>query len=112
MSALLCNDVRMDLGMLRDLAAERSARWAASGLSCEVIDGPLTDKPASWLVLRATPVLEQGAVVGQLTVWVSGEAEMDWGTPDTGGERHYDLGSREDLSRCIDDLEAALRACP
>lgn len=105
MSALPCKDVRMDLGMLRDIAASRSARWEDVGFGWEVVDGPLTDKPASWLVLSAN------AVLGQLTVWVSGEAEMDWGTPDNGGERHYDLDTRDDLSKCVDDLEAALRAC-
>ena len=47
--------------------------------------------------------------LGQLTVWTSGEADMDWGTPDNGGSRHYDLESRDDLNRCLDDLEAELR---
>ena len=88
--------------MLHEIAAERRARWEAAGVGWEVIDGPLTDKPASWLILSGS------AAIGQLTVWVSGEAEMDWGTPDNGGERHYDLGTREALSACVSDLEGAV----
>lgn len=65
----------------------------------------LRDKPASWLVLNAN------AALGQLTVWVSGEAQMDWGSPSDGGARHYDLASVDDLRRCVDDLEAALIGC-
>lgn len=103
--AVACKDVQMDLGLLHDIAAERSVRWTDDGLGWKIVDGPLTDKPASWLVLSAN------AVAGQLTVWVSGEAEMDWGTQDNGGERHYDLDSRDDLSQCVDDLEAALKDC-
>lgn len=67
------------------------------------MEGPVTDEQASWLILSADDAL------GQLTVWVSGEAEMDWGTPDNGGTRHYDLESRRDLNRCVDELEAELR---
>src|SRR5687767_6332215 len=78
---------------------------AETGIGWEIVDGPPTNKPASWLILSANGVL------GQLTVWVSGEAEMDWGTPSNGGERHYDVTSKDDLSQCIDDLEAALDSC-
>lgn len=88
--------------MLHEIAAERSARWEAAGVRWELVDGPLTAKPAAWLILDGT------ATMGQLTVWVSGEAEMDWGTPETGGERHYDLESREALSACVTDLEVAV----
>ena len=70
--------------------------------SWEVVHGPPTDKPAAWLILRGE------TSVGQLTVWVSGEAEMDWGTPEEGRERHYDLNSREALSACVTDLEDAV----
>jgi hypothetical protein len=41
-------------------------------------------------------------------VWVSGEAEMDWGTPESAGQRHYDVAFVEDLPSCVDDLESAL----
>ena len=92
----------MDLGMLHELAAERRARWEAAGVRWEVVDGPLTDKPASWLIL------DGHKAIGQVTVWVSGEAEMDWGTPEDGGERHYDLDSREALVACVNDLEGSV----
>lgn len=95
----------MELGRLREVAEERSARWAGRGIVWEIVHGPLRDKPASWLVLNAN------AALGQLTVWVSGEAQMDWGSPSDGGARHYDLASVDDLRRCVDDLEAALIGC-
>lgn len=97
-----CEDVRVELGMLHEIAAERRVRWEAAGIGWEIADGPLTDKPASWLILTG----DTG--IGQLTVWVSGEAEMDWGPPNNGGGRHYDLDSREALSACVTDLEGAL----
>jgi hypothetical protein len=43
-----------------------------------------------------------------LTVGVSGEAEMDWGAPDQGGERHYEVPSHEDMRDCVTDLEDAV----
>ena len=48
--------------MLHDVAAERRPRWEAAGVDWEVVDGPLTDKPASWLILTGV------ASMGQLTV--------------------------------------------
>ena len=89
----------MNLALLHDIAGERRAEWEAAGARWEVVDGPPTDKPASWLILDGRSAL------GQLTVWVSGEAEVDWGTPENGGERHYDLDSREALLGCVRDLE-------
>lgn len=97
------DSARVELSLLRAVSEERRARWRHAGLTCELVEGPPTDEPASWLILGVNDAL------GQLTVWVSGEAEMDWGTPDDGGSRHYDLESRDDLNRCVDDLEAALR---
>lgn len=72
----------MDLALLNEVAAERRARWEAAGIAWQVVEGPPTDKPASWLILSGHEAL------GQVTVWVSGEAEMDWGTPEDGGGRH------------------------
>jgi hypothetical protein len=94
-----CEDERVELALLHGLAAERRARWESAEFTWEVVDGPPTDKPAAWLVLHGP----QGS--GQLTVWVSGEAELDWGTPTLGGERHYDLDSPESLAACVTDLE-------
>jgi hypothetical protein len=92
----------VDLVLLHEIAAERRGHWEAAGIGWEVVDGPPTDKPAAWLILRGD------TSVGQLTVWVSGEAEMDWGTPDSGCERHYDLDSLKAMRACVTDLEEAV----
>ena len=97
-----CEDSRVDLALLHEVAAERRGRWEAAGLRWVVVDGPLTEKPAAWLIL------ENDTDLGQLTVWFSGEAEMEWGTPERGGERHYDLDSSGALSACVTDLERAV----
>jgi len=55
----------------------------------------LTDKPAAWLILS------KDEIAGQLTVWSSGEAEMQCGTLEHLDARHYDA--------CVSDLEDALR---
>ena len=92
----------MDLRNLHYVASERNAAWTEAQIGWTVVDGPLTDKPAAWLIL------DSGANLGQLTVWVSGEAEMDWGTREIGGERHYELASIEELRAAIYDLEQAV----
>ena len=33
---------------------------------------------------------------------------MDWGTPQRGDSRHYELDSREALGVCVSELEDAL----
>lgn len=76
------------LAWLHDIAEERCAVWEQAGTRWEIVDGPLTEKPAAWLTLTSRDM------VGCLIVWMSGEAEMEWGTPDRGGERHFDLDSR------------------
>ncbi|MGW5195184.1 hypothetical protein ACWEOO_38435 [Kribbella sp. NPDC004138] len=91
----------MDPTELHAIAHERRERWAEAGAVHEVVDGPLTDKPAAWLILS------KDELAGQLTVWSSGEAEMQWGTLEHLDARHYD--AVEDLRTCVSDLEAALR---
>lgn len=103
MSALPATMCGMDLAALHDIADERRQYWAEVGARCEVIDGPLTDKPAAWLILS------KDQAIGQLAVWASGEAEMDWGTPQHAQSRHYDLDTLGDLRSCVSDLEDALR---
>lgn len=93
----------MNLAALHDIADERREHWAEAGALCEVVDGPLTDKSAAWLILS------KAEVAGQLTVWVSGEAEMEWGrSPEYVDARHYDIDTVEDLRACVSDLEDAL----
>lgn len=94
--------VPVDLALLHLIADERRVSWDEAGVQAKVINGPVTDKPAAWLVLN------NNDTIGQLTVWVTGEAEMDWGTQEDGGERHYDLGSADSLRACVADLERAV----
>ena len=97
--------VPVDLALLHLIVDERRGSWDEAGVQAEVTNGPVTDKPAAWLVLN------NNDKIGQLTVWVSGEAEMDWGnwgTPEDGGERHDDLGSADSLRACVTDLERAV----
>jgi hypothetical protein len=54
----------------------RCSAWQAQGLSVEYRQGAETPKPAAWVVL------ESPQASGQLTVWVSGEADMDIGPVD------------------------------
>lgn len=56
------------------------------------------EKPAAWLTVAL------GERTGRLIVWTSGEAEMDWGTPDSGGQRHYDLESSASPRACVDEV--------
>ncbi|WP_132193902.1 MULTISPECIES: hypothetical protein [Kribbella] len=102
MSALPATMYGMNLAALHAIADERREHWAEAGALCEVVDGPLTDKPAAWLILSTDKF------AAQLTVWVSGEAEMEWGTPERGDARHCDIDTLEDLRACVSDLEDAL----
>jgi hypothetical protein len=104
-----CKDARVDPEQLHETARERSARWENSSVEWQMIDGPQTPKPAAWLQLR-TDTAE-----GQLTAWVSGEAEMDWSIAKeawTNHAPHYDLESTADLRTCVDDLERNLGLTP
>lgn len=99
-----CQTALMDVSLLSALAAERRDLWVSAGVTWELSDSPLTDKPASWLVLTS------GAAVGQLTLWVTGEAELAWGDTESGEthQRHHDLVSTESLRSCLTDLESVL----
>ena len=94
--------IAMDLGSLHQIASERRARWERAGASRAVVDGSPTDKPAAWLTL------DTAGASGQLILWVSGEAEMEWGTSAVDGQRHYDLDSASALRTCVDELESVL----
>ena len=88
---------------LETVALERSAQWAKVGLTRQYSEGPPTDNPAVWLALRGPNAY------AFLTVWSSGDAEMDWGVEGDAHARHYNLASVNDLA-CIDDPEAVLSA--
>lgn len=92
-----------DLDWLDREVADRESSWRESGATWTVARGPLTDKPAAQLNVETPQCL------GELIVWVSGEAEMMWGPTASATERihqeHYDLSGSEGLRSCLDDLE-------
>ncbi len=96
----------MDLGLLDDAVAARRARWEAARVTWEIVRGPVTDKPAA--SLRA----EAPTAVAELTLWVSGEADLTHaGLVPVVTElaiEHYELTSALGLAGCLDDFEALL----
>lgn len=95
-----------DLQLLATAAGSRADEWRANGVSWELHEGPETNKPAAWLILR------KGNADGQLTLWTSGEVELDWGSSpaDTRCEHHEVLDSGA-LEKCVDSLVSRVRAC-
>jgi hypothetical protein len=57
-------------------------------------------------------ILRKGNADGQLTLWTSGEVELDWGSSpaDTRCEHHEVLDSGA-LEPCVDSLASRVRAC-
>lgn len=84
------------------IVVTRHLDWHNREVTWSVGHGPPTDKPAAWLVLSGR------SGDGQLTVWVSGEAEMDWGDGQGTQARHYDLMTDADLLSAVRDLETAV----
>jgi len=92
---------------LLDAAVEaRRERWAAAGVTWEIVRHPATDKPAA--SLRA----EAPTAVAELILWVSGEADlMHAGLVPVITEpsvEHYEITSSLGLEGCLDDFEARL----
>ncbi|GAA4237847.1 hypothetical protein GCM10022254_51360 [Actinomadura meridiana] len=50
--------------------------------------------------------LREPSEQAQLTVWTSGEAELDTGDLTTGASTstHYELATPQDFTSCLDDL--------
>ena len=95
-----------DLHLLARATGSRADEGRADGVSWELHEGPETNKPAAWLILR------KGNADGQLTLWTSGEVELDWGSSpaDTHCE-HREVLDPDDLDRCVDLLAARVREC-
>jgi len=68
----------------------------------EIVRGPLTDKPASWLRV------EKGAALAELILWVSGEVDLNYTRrmEDPPTSEHYDITNAACLNGILDDLEA------
>jgi hypothetical protein len=90
----------VDLAELDAVAAARDARWRLAGLTWEVVRWPITDKPAASLRLTS------GVGEGELILWVSGEAEVNYRrTADSEPVAvHHDFASAQELAACVDGL--------
>jgi hypothetical protein len=91
---------------LADFAAavqECGAGWDAAGIQWRFTLGPTRDKSAAWVTCETTQAL------AQLTIWTSGEAELDIGDliTDATSSTHYDL-TPQDLATCLDELTQRL----
>jgi hypothetical protein len=96
----------VDLSLLDNAVEARRARWAAAGVTWEIVRHSVTDKPAA--SLRA----EAPTAVAELILWVSGEADlMHAGLVPVITEpsvQHYEITSDLGLEGCLDDLETRL----
>ncbi|MFL6053431.1 MAG: hypothetical protein ACJ72W_11015 [Actinoallomurus sp.] len=95
---------------LADFAAavqERGAGWDAAGIQWQFTLGPARDKSAAWVICETTQAL------AQLTIWTSGEAELDIGDLTTGATNHvhYNL-TTQDLAARLDELTQRLSSPP
>ncbi|MEV0807802.1 hypothetical protein [Micromonospora sp. NPDC050200] len=74
----------------------------------ELHRGPTRDKSAAWIVCTTT---DREA---QLTVWTSGEAELDLAQISAGTviSTHYEMSTTADLTVCLDDLTHRLTSAP
>lgn len=100
------NVQHFDLQHLARAVEKRADEWVAKDVRWELHEGPKTSKPAAWLVLR------KGGADGQLTLWTSGELELEWGTSaaDTHCE-HHEVMDRGELGHLVDLLAARVLAC-
>jgi hypothetical protein len=96
-----------DLADFASAVQERGAGWDAAGIQWQFTLGPTRDKSAAWVTCETTQA------IAQLTIWTSGEAELDIGDLTTGATSHihYDL-TRQDLASCLDELTQRLTLAP
>lgn len=81
------------------MALSREAAWREQGLAVQFTRGKKTPKPAAWLAL------ESPERVGQLTFWVSGEAELEVGSsPEDIYQRHEDGVTADNIGVLMDEL--------
>lgn len=97
-----------DLDLLDQRVRERADGWGSAGVTWTLHRGPSTPKPAAWVVC------ETAEAAGQLTVWVSGEAELEVGYVDRDDFHavHYDLEDDGALRDCLDELTRLLLSQP
>jgi hypothetical protein len=96
----------VDLSLLDDAVEARRARWAAAGVTWEIVRGLATNKPST--SLRA----EAPTAVAELTLWVSGEADLTHAglvpAITEPSVQQYEITSEIGLARCLNDFETLL----
>ncbi|TDB69437.1 hypothetical protein [Micromonospora sp. KC723] len=100
----------MDLNLdnFADAVTAHARQWNNAGIRWELHRGPTRDKSAAWIVCTTTDH------EAQLTVWTSGEAELDIAHISTGTvtSTHYEMSTTADLTACLDDLTHRLTSTP
>lgn len=92
----------MDLDLFAQEVARRAAGWTALWATWEVTHGTQPPKPSKSLRLETTDAL------AELTMWVSGEADLSWVRPIPDADvrvEHYEITDELGLRGCLDDLE-------
>ncbi|MEV0717932.1 hypothetical protein [Asanoa sp. NPDC050611] len=91
----------LDLDDVADATAARATTWRAAGAQWTVERSPTT-----WKKPSVTAVWTTTHHALQLTVWTSGEAELDHLTVSTEviATVAYDLSSLDDLANLLDDV--------
>ena len=94
-------DDLLDLAAAEDMVRSREAHWRKRGLAVHFTWGMKTPKPAAWLTL------EGPESVGQWSLWVSGEVELEVGsTPEDAYQRHEDGVTGASIGVLMDELAA------
>ncbi len=89
----------LDLAVAEGIARSKQAGWERRGLSVEYTRWPPTDKPAASLTLTGPDK------TGDLTFWVSGEAELEVGSSgDDGVQRHEEGVTGQSIGALMDEL--------
>jgi hypothetical protein len=99
----------IDPTRLGELVEERAERWASLHIAWEF-------RPATTVGPKPSASLrcESADAVGQLTVWTSGEADLDVGyfAAERMTNEHYDVTGDLGLRGCLDDLERLMSERP
>jgi hypothetical protein len=90
----------LDLDDFADAVTAHASHWNSADVRWKLHRGPTRDKSAAWIVCTTMDR------VAQLTVWTSGEAELDLAQISTGTviSTHYEMSTTADLTACLADL--------
>jgi hypothetical protein len=94
----------MNLDELDHAVSARIPTWRHADARWEIIRWPVTDKPAASLRV------EKAGAEAELTLWVSGEAELIYarGIGEEPVSKHYEITTALGLNGCLDDLETRI----